>query len=237
MKVEIVPCLADNYAYLVVAPDGDAAVVDPSEAAPVLEAARAARVRLRAIWNTHHHWEHTGGNEELCAAVGDLEVYGHASDRGRVPGQTRFLEKDDAAAAGPLRARVVYNPGHTLGAVSYVVEGAVFTGDTLFGAGCGRIFEGDPPMMAGSLRKLAALPPETLVYPGHEYTAKNLAFALTVDAGNEAVRERLADVERRLARGEPSVPSTIALERETIPFLTARSLEEFAERRRRKDSF
>jgi hydroxyacylglutathione hydrolase len=249
MRIEIVPCLFDNYAYLVTAPTGEAAVVDPSEADRVLAAVQAAGVRLVAIWNTHHHWDHTGGNEELLAALPDLAVCGHHSDRGRIPGQTRFLEDGDEVALGPVRMRIVHNPGHTLGAVSYVGHGVVFTGDTLFGAGCGRIFEGDPPMMLASLTRLAALAEDTLVYPGHEYTEKNLAFAATVEPGNGAVQARLAEVERLRAANRPSVPSTIADERATNPFLRSgvaalaratsghTALEVFTELRSRKDNF
>lgn len=247
--MEIVPCLLDNYAYLVMAPTGEAAVVDPSEAEPVLAAARGAGVRLVAIWNTHHHWDHTGGNEDLLRTIPGLEVYGHQSDRGRIPGQTRFVEEGDEVPLGPLAARVIHNPGHTLGAVTYVVQGCAFTGDTLFGAGCGRIFEGDPPMMHASLRKLAELPPQTLIYPGHEYTSKNLAFAVRVEPDNEAMRRRKVEADRLRAQGLPTVPSTVAQERETNPFLRshlpalaaaaggASAVETFAALRRMKDHF
>jgi hydroxyacylglutathione hydrolase len=249
MRVEIVPCLFDNYAYLAVAPSGEAAVVDPSEAEPVLAAVRRAGVRLCAIWNTHHHADHTGGNEGLLALHPHLRVYGHVSDRGRIPGQTDFLSEGDEVELGAIRARVLHNPGHTLGAISYFGGGVVFTGDTLFSAGCGRLFEGDPAMMHASLEKIASLPPETLAYCGHEYTRQNLAFALSVEPSNDAARARAAEVELLRAAGRPTVPSTLALERATNPFLrsalpaVARAVgredpvEVFAELRRRKDTF
>jgi hydroxyacylglutathione hydrolase len=237
MEIEVVPCLLDNYAYLVIAPSGETAVVDPSDAEPVLAALAQRKARLAAIWNTHHHWDHTGGNEDLCSRFPGIEVCGHASDRGRIPGQTRYLEEEDALRLGALEARVLHNPGHTLGAMTYLVEGAAFTGDTLFLAGCGRLFEGDPQMMFASLEKLASLPPETLVYPGHEYTLRNLEFALAVEPGHTATREKLREVERLRSAGRPSVPGTIALERATNPFLRAPSVERFAELRRKKDAF
>lgn len=209
MQVIPVPCLLDNYAYLVVCEATlKAAVVDPSEPDPVLEAVRRERVDLVAILNTHHHHDHTGGNDELRMEFEGIAVYGHASDRGRIPGQTVFLGDGDEVPVGNLRLRAIHNPGHTKGAVSYAGGGAVFTGDTMFVAGCGRLFEGTAPMMLASLTKIASLPGETRVYPGHEYAAKNLRFASTVDPKNAAIAER----------GE-GVPSTIALEKATNPFL------------------
>jgi hydroxyacylglutathione hydrolase len=247
MQVEIIPSLVDNYAYLVVAPGGEAAIVDPAEATPVWAALRRHRVRLAAIWNTHHHSDHTGGNTELLAALPNLEVHGHRRDRGRIQGQTVFHEDGDEIHLGSLSGRVIHNPGHTLGAVTYLIEDAAFTGDTLFSAGCGRIFEGDAPMMFASLAKLAALPPETRVYPGHEYTQANLAFALAVDPGNSAARELKREVDDRRTRGQPTVPSTIGKEKEVNPFLralhlavergAATALEGFAALRRQKDHF
>jgi hydroxyacylglutathione hydrolase len=233
MRVVPVPCLADNYAYLVICEDtGDAAVVDPSDAAPVLAAAGRERARLSAIWNTHHHWDHTGGNEELARRLGGAEIAGHVSDARRTPGLSRGLGEGDEVAAGRVRARALHVPGHTTGAIAYVGGGHVFTGDTLFLAGCGRLFEGTPAMMFASLRKLASLPGETLVWPGHEYTRKNLAFARAVAPKDEAVRERAG---RLGEAGGPTVPGTIAEEIMTNPFLRAASVEDFAALRARKD--
>jgi len=227
-----IPCLTDNYAYLVTCEKtGKRAIVDPSEAAPVL----AASTKLDAIWNTHHHWDHVGGNEELVTKLGVREVCGHASDRGRIAAQTRFLEEGDAFELGALRVRILHIPGHTTGAIAYVVEGdgapAVFTGDTLFIAGCGRLFEGTPEMMFASLAKLAALPDETRVYCGHEYTAANLRFAAHVEPANADVAAAAKNVK------VPSVPSTIAAEKRINPFVRARTVEELASRRSAKDAF
>jgi hydroxyacylglutathione hydrolase len=244
MKIIPIECLSDNYAYLVVCEQtGRAAVVDPSESAPVREALSAAGVGLAAVWNTHHHWDHVGGNQELLRDAPDLEVVAHASDRDRVPGQTRFVEDGEEITLGSLTARVVHNPGHTRGAVSYHVRGpgggpgALFTGDTMFGAGCGRLFEGTPADMFASLSALAALPGDTLVYCGHEYTAKNLEFAAAAEPDSAAVAERRARVDELRGRGAPSVPFTIAEERATNPFVRAGSAERLGELRAWKDRF
>jgi hydroxyacylglutathione hydrolase len=226
MRIVPIACLKDNYAYLVICEaTRSAAVVDPSEAGPVLAAVQREDVTLAAIWQTHHHWDHVGGNQDLLRAHPGLEVVGHASDQGRIPGQTTLLEDGAEVAVGEVRARIIHNPGHTSGAISYHVagaeagHGAVFTGDTLFLAGCGRLFEGSPAQMHTSLTRLAALPDETRVYCGHEYTASNLRFAAAVEPHNEAVQARAHTVERMRAAGAPSVPGTMADERATNPFL------------------
>lgn len=210
MRVVPVPCLKDNFAYLVI--DGDrAAVVDPGEAAPVEAALEREQVKLVAIWATHHHWDHVGGVPELVARHGNVEVLAGATDAPKVKHVTRALVEGDEVALG--KARIVHNPGHTLGAISFCIPGAVFTGDTLFGGGCGRVFEGDAQMMQSSLAKLGALAPETRVYFGHEYTRANLQFAAAVEPDNRDVARRLAELPAT------STPSTIADERATNPFL------------------
>lgn len=235
MRVVVVPCLADNYAYLVIDDDGLAAVVDPGEAPPIVAALARERVRLAAIWLTHHHHDHVGGVAALVAAQPELAVVAHAHDRQRAPHVTCAVVDGDVVELGALRARVIHNPGHTLGAISYWIDrpgdGCVFTGDTLFGAGCGRLFEGTPEMMYASLARLAALPADTRVYFGHEYTAANLRFAATVEPGNAAVGARAS------ALRAPSTPSTIADEQATNPFVRAASVAELADRRRAKDGF
>jgi hydroxyacylglutathione hydrolase len=225
MRVLPVPCLSDNYAYLVTK-DGapDALVVDPSESAPVIEALERAGLTLVAIVNTHHHRDHVGGNEALLAKYGALPVYAHASDRGRVPGQTHDVNEGVSFEAAGLRLDVLHVPGHTTGAVAYVVEGGVFTGDTLFVAGCGRLFEGTPAMMHESLSgKLGRLPPETRVYCGHEYTVSNLRFAVHAEPDNRAAADKLDRAQAVRALGEATVPSTIGEELATNPFLRVSS--------------
>jgi hydroxyacylglutathione hydrolase len=214
MRVVTVPCLKDNFAYLLI--EGTrAVVVDPSEAPPVEAALERERVQLGAIWATHHHHDHVGGIEQLAAAHPGIEVVAGATDAPKVPRVTTSVHDGDEVTFAQLRARVIHNPGHTLGAVTFVVEGCAFTGDTLFGAGCGRMFEGDAAMMHSSLMRLASLPAETLVFFGHEYTASNLRFAAAVEPDNMDVVRRIRELRT------PSAGSTIALERATNPFLRA----------------
>jgi hydroxyacylglutathione hydrolase len=221
MRVVPVPCLSDNFAYLIHAEGSrKAAVVDPSEAAPVLAALEREGLELGAILNTHHHFDHVGGNEELRAKFPEVPVYGHASDRGRIPEQTGFLEEGQKIEVVGLGLSILHIPGHTTGAVAYVGHGAVFTGDTLFAAGCGRLFEGTPAMMYASLNeKLAALSDDTRVYFGHEYTQSNLRFAAHVEPSNQDVHAKAERVAAQRARGEHTTPSTIGEEKKTNPFL------------------
>ncbi len=221
MRVVIVDCLADNYAYLLAGEgSASAAVVDPGEAEPVLRALDAEGLSLGAILNTHHHADHVAGNEALLRRFPGVPVFAHASDRGRIPGQTEGVEDGAALEAAGLTLRARHVPGHTLGAVAYEGAGALFTGDTLFGAGCGRVFEGTAAMLCASLERLTqGLPDETLVYSGHEYTAANLRFARAVEPENAAIRDRAARVEAARGRGERTVPSTLGEERATNPFL------------------
>ncbi len=212
MRVVSVPCLKDNFAYLLI--DGThAVVIDPSEAPPVEEALAREGVALGAIWATHHHHDHVGGIEPLAAAHPGIEIVAGATDAPKVPRVTKSVHDGDELTFARGRARVIHNPGHTLGAVTYVIEGCAFTGDTLFGAGCGRVFEGDAAMMRASLMRLAGLPADTRIYFGHEYTASNLRFAAAVEPGNAAIARRTSEL--RL----PSTGSTLAEERATNPFL------------------
>jgi hydroxyacylglutathione hydrolase len=251
MRVIPVPCLSDNYAYLV-ARDGadEAVVIDPSESAPVIAALEREGLRLVAILNTHHHHDHVGGNEGLRERFGALPVYAHVSDEGRVPAQTERVEEGRGFTVGGFSWTALHVPGHTTGAVAYCVEDAVFTGDTLFVAGCGRLFEGTPEMMLRSLAdKLGHLPKETRVFCGHEYTAGNLRFAVHAEPDNRAAAEKLERVTAMRARGDVTVPSTLAEERATNPFMRcdlpslrerfpgASVVDTFAAARKAKDSF
>lgn len=223
MQIEIVPCLRDNYAYLLSWEGACGAIaVDPSEAAPVL-AALAGR-RLTGILCTHHHFDHVGGNRELVERFPGIPVYGHAAElqgERRIPAQTHGCQDGERIELDGKRAEVLHIPGHTLTAVAYYfsVEGALFTGDTLFAAGCGRLFEGTPAQMHASLQRLLSLSPATRLYCGHEYTEKNLLFAATVEPENAAVRDAQGRAAARRAALEPSIPTTLAAEARTNPFV------------------
>ena len=221
MRVIVVPCLQDNYAYLIhLEGSGDAVVVDPSETAPVVAALEAHGLRLTGILSTHHHWDHIGGNEELSERFGHPPVYGHRSDAGRIPLLSVKLDHEEQFELAGLGFRALHVPGHTSGALAYVTGDAVFTGDTLFAAGCGRLFEGTPKQMYESLNvKLGGLPDATRVFCGHEYTASNLHFAQSVEPDNADVRARVERVASLRSRGEPTVPSSIGDERRTNPFI------------------
>lgn len=222
VRIETVPLLQDNYAYLLI-DEGrrEAVVVDPSEAGPVRARAEALGVRIVGVWCTHHHHDHVGGVEGLVASLGALPVVGSDYDarEGRIAQQTVGVREGAVLTFAGEHVSVLEIPGHTLGAIAYVLGGAVFSGDTLFLSGCGRVFEGTMPQMRASLAKLRALPETTRVYPGHEYTVKNLEFAATVEPESAAVSARLEDARARRARGEPTVPGTIAQELATNPFL------------------
>jgi hydroxyacylglutathione hydrolase len=239
MHVTIVPCLKDNYAYLV-RPEGAelCGVVDACEAAPIERALDELGLRLGAILATHHHHDHVGGNDALARRFPGIPVFGSAHDRGRIPAQTEFVDDRETIEVVGLAFRCLAIPGHTLGAVAYVGHGAVFTGDTLFAAGCGRLFEGTPAMMYDSLtQKLGALPDETLVYFGHEYTENNLRFAAHVEPQNPHVKKKAERVAAARARGEFTAPSTLAEERLTNPFMRSDSAERLGVIRAMKDDF
>jgi hydroxyacylglutathione hydrolase len=219
MKIAQIPLLRDNYGYLIICQKTNSAgIVDPSEAEPVWRRVEQEKVALTAILNTHHHRDHTGGNEGLLAKQ-SLVVYGHKSDQGRIPGLTHGVEEEDEIAIGEVRGKILFIPGHTTGHVAYLFGNNLFCGDTLFTAGCGRLFEGTPEQMHGSLKKLMTLPDDTKVYCGHEYTESNLRFALTLEPKNHKLVSRFERVQALRARGVPTVPSTIEEEKQTNPFL------------------
>ncbi len=240
MAIELVPvpALSDNYVWLM--HDSDSAetvAVDPGEAAPVLAAADARGWRITQVWNTHWHGDHVGGNAAIKAATG-ATITG-PSEKGRIPTLDRVVEEGDRVRIGAYEGEVIAVGAHTAGHVAIHLPDAeiVFTGDTLFAMGCGRLFEGTADDMYRAMAKLAALPGETRVCCGHEYTVANGRFAVVAEPGNNAMRDALAEAERLRAEGLPTLPSTIAAECATNPFMRARSVEELAARRAAKDGF
>lgn len=214
-----IPAFTDNYFWLLERA-GRAVVVDPGDAAPVLLTLQARRLQLAAILVTHHHFDHIGGLAALRQFV-EVPVYGPAAEAREIPGLTQLLKEGDRVEVLGTEFAVWEVPGHTLGHIAYVADGFVLCGDTLFSAGCGRLFEGTPQQMHRSLARLAALPPGTRVYCTHEYTLANLAFAAAVEPDSPVVREEQARVRELRALDRPSLPSTIGHERRINPFLRA----------------
>jgi len=228
MAIITVPQLADNFAYLVVDDASKiAGVVDCGEASKVLDEVKRQGVRLVAVLSTHWHGDHVGGNAELIRAMPGLRIYGARAENGRIPGMTDEVADGDSVEVGGLRGQVIGIPAHTNGHVAYYFPElkAVFTGDTLFVGGCGRVFEGRAATMVESLAKLAALPDNTQVFCGHEYTEKNLRFALTLEPSNQALQAKHRSAVAARAAGKWTVPSTIGEEKRTNPFLRTDSAE------------
>ena len=240
-KLEIVriAALSDNYIWLVHDPDsGETMVVDPAEADPVLAEAERRGWTIDAIWNTHWHPDHTGGNAAIKQATG-APVIAPAAEAAKIPTADLLVVEGDIVQLGKHAATVLETPAHTAGHITYhfADDAVAFTGDTLFAMGCGRLFEGTAAQMYANMQRLADLPPETLVYCAHEYTLSNARYARVAEPGNEAIADRLREVEAMRERGEATVPTTIAQERATNPFMRAQSIEQFAERRASKDVF
>lgn len=239
LQIVRIPALSDNYIWLVHDPDsGETMVVDPAEAAPVLAEADQRGWRIGAIWNTHWHPDHTGGNAAIKEAHG-ATVIAPAAEAARIPTADRLVAEGDIVSLGAHRSVVMEVPAHTAGHIAYhfADDAVAFVGDTLFAMGCGRLFEGTAAQMFANMQRFAAMPDQTIIYCAHEYTRSNGRFALVAEPDNAAIRERMVDVESARAAGEATVPTTIGLERATNPFLRAETAEKLAELRAAKDGF
>ena len=248
-----IPALIDNYIYLLHdSVSKETAAVDPALAAPVLDVLDKNGWRLTTILNTHHHWDHVGGNLELKQKTG-CKIIAAGSDSDRIPGIDSGVSDGDVISLGRHQARVIATPGHTSGHIVYYFaeDGALFCGDTLFVMGCGRLFEGTSEQMYGSLQKLQVLPLATRIYCAHEYTQTNGRFALSIEPDNVQLQQKMLEVQRLRAENKPTVPSTIAEEIATNPFFRTNSVslqktlglahqssvQVFTELRKRKDTF
>jgi len=254
LEIVTIPCLSDNYAFLAHdGKSGDTAVIDIPEAAPILQTLKEKGWTLTHVLITHHHWDHVGGLNEVLAAFPEARVHGAKADYGRLPPLHVPLAEGDTLSIGDEAGAVIDVSGHTVGHIAYhfPVSKVMFTADSLMALGCGRVFEGTKPQMFESLSKLAALPADTLVCSGHEYTAANARFAMTIEPDNSALISRYKDIDAARAANKPTVPSLLSLELETNPFLRAAEpsvqrhlgmegadpVEVFAEIRTRKDNF
>ncbi|XWS13194.1 hypothetical protein CRYUN_Cryun36dG0016600 [Craigia yunnanensis] len=227
LQIELVPCLRDNYAYLLHDVDtGTVGVVDPSEAVPIIDALNRKNRNLTYILNTHHHHDHTGGNAELKARYG-AKVIGSGIDKDRIPGIDIVLKDGDKWMFAGHEVHVIETPGHTRGHISFYFpgSGAIFTGDTLFSLSCGKLFEGTPEQMLSSLQRIMSLPDDTNIYCGHEYTLSNSKFALSIEPKNEALQAYVAHVAHLRKKGLPTIPTTLKMEKACNPFLRTSSTE------------
>jgi len=239
IEVVRIPARQDNYIWMAHDPaSGETVVIDPADAAPVLAEADRRGWKIGQIWNTHWHGDHIGGNAEIKATTGCI-VTGPAAEAAKIPTLDVQVCEGDRVRIGAFEAQVLEVPAHTAGHIAYYLldAGIAFVGDTLFAMGCGRLFEGTPAQMFANMQRLAALPSETIVYCAHEYTQSNGRYALHVEPDNPALVERMREVDAMRARGEPTVPTTIALERATNPFMRADSVDQLAQRRAEKDDF
>lgn len=239
LEIVRIPALSDNYIWLVHEPESaETMVVDPAEADPVLAAAAERGWTISQIWNTHWHPDHTGGNAAIKAATG-CTITGPAAEAAKIPTLDRQVREGDTVSLGTHRAVVMEVPAHTAGHIAYYLadDAAAFVGDTLFAMGCGRLFEGTPEQMFANMQRLHALPGGTAVYCAHEYTESNGRYALAAEPDNTDIAARMEAVRAARARGEATVPTTIALERATNPFMRAADAAQLAERRAAKDAF
>jgi hydroxyacylglutathione hydrolase len=239
IKIEIIPCLQDNYSYLIIdESNNDACVVDPSEAKPIINFIQRENINLKYILNTHHHFDHIGGNKELTEKYNST-VVGFKHDAERIPEISILVEDNQIWKKDNFEAKIIHIPGHTTGHIGFYFfkEKVIFTGDTLFSLGCGRIFEGTYKQMFESLSKIKNLPDDTKIYCGHEYTLQNSNFCITHDPQNLNLQNKIIKISEKLSENKPTIPSILKDEKECNIFLRAKNVESFSKLRDLKDNF
>ena len=239
MEVKIIPWLNDNYSYLIFDKSNkNACVIDPSESKPVIKAIEDNKVKLKYVLNTHHHYDHVGGNKELKEKY-DSKIVGFKDDKDRIPEIDILVEDNQIWKEENFEAKIYHIPGHTTGHIAFhfFKEKKIFTGDTLFSLGCGRIFEGTYEQMFNSLNKIKILPKDTEIYCGHEYTLKNGDFCLANDANNMKLKKKIEVIKKKLENNLPSIPTILGDEIECNIFLKAKNLDSFSKLRDLKDNF
>jgi hydroxyacylglutathione hydrolase len=239
MKIEIIKCLQDNYSYLIIdEKNKDACVVDPSEAEPVINFIENYKINLRYILNTHHHYDHVGGNVKLKEKY-KSKVVGFKGDKDRIPEIDIFVEDNQIWKIDNFEAKILHIPGHTNGHIAFHFfnEKKIFTGDTLFSLGCGRIFEGTYKEMFNSLNKIKELPKDTQIYCGHEYTLQNSNFCIAYDSKNLKLKDKILKIKEKIKKGLPTIPTVLNDEIECNIFLKAKDIKSFSKLRDLKDNF
>jgi hydroxyacylglutathione hydrolase len=239
MRVEIISCLQDNYSYLIIdETNNNACVVDPSEAKPIINFLESKDLKLKYILNTHHHFDHIGGNKELKKKYKSI-VVGYKNDAHRIPEIDILVEDGQIWKRDNFEAKIFHIPGHTSGHICFhfYKDNFLFTGDTLFSLGCGRLFEGTYQDMFDSLNKIKSLPENTNIFCGHEYTLQNSKFCIKYDPNNLALKNKIDDIEKKLKNNLPTVPSILKDEINCNIFLKAKDLESFSKLRDLKDNF
>lgn len=239
LEITLFPCLSDNYGLLIHDPDsGETAAIDTPEVSKIEAACADRGWTLTQIWNTHHHPDHTGGNLVLKEKHG-LTITGPDQIKGRIPGLDKGVSGGDVFRFGAHKAQVIFTPGHTVDHIIYYVPAAkaAFVGDTIFVLGCGRLFEGSPEDMFGSMAAIAGLPDETKLYCAHEYTLSNARFAVTVEPKNQALLNYVEQAKKMREQGLPTVPTTVAMEKAANPFMRAETPARLGEIRAAKDNF
>ena len=239
MKVEIIKCLKDNYSYLLInEKNKNACVIDPSESKPIIEYVEKKNINLKFILNTHHHYDHVGGNNELKKKYG-LKIVGFKNDKDRIPEIDIFVENNQTWMNEDFQAKIIHIPGHTSGHICFYFskDKIAFTGDTLFSLGCGKIFEGTYEQMFSSLNKLKKLPSDTKIYCGHEYTLKNSMFCAQYEKNNKNLEKKIFEIQDKIKNNLPTIPSTIGEELACNIFLRVKNLEDFSKLRDLKDNF